>query len=94
MKRLSCAFALVLLSGLALAADNPDWAYPVTPPPGQHDSTTMLQVPNSTKQYTKAQIEDTFNPPDWYPDEHLPMPQWIVAMADRSPRAAPARNAI
>ena len=58
------------LSAAALAADQPDWAYPVTPPPGQLDNVTMKSVPGSSQQYTQAQIDDPFNPPDWFPNEH------------------------
>ena len=29
-------------------------------------------------QYTQAQIDDPFNPPDWFPDEHPPMPQVVA----------------
>ena len=44
----------------------------------------MKPVPGSTKQYTQAQIDDPFNPPDWFPDEHPPMPQ-IVAHGGAKP---------
>lgn len=73
-----------LVAAAAWAADDPDWAYPVTPPPGQLDNTTMLSVPGSSKQYTQAQIDDPFNPPDWFPNEHPPMPQ-IVAHGGAKP---------
>ncbi len=65
---------------LAGAADRPDWAFPVTDkvqpplPPDEGPHT----VPGSDKSYTRKQIDDLFNPPDWYPDLHPPMPQ-IVA---------------
>jgi cytochrome c553 len=65
---------------LTLAADRPDWAFPVTDkvqpplPPDEQPHT----VPGSDKSYTRKQIDDLFNPPDWYPDMHPPMPQ-IVA---------------
>src|SRR5579862_3510457 len=65
---------------LALAAERPDWAFPVTDkvqpplPPDEQPHT----VPGSDKSYTRKQIDDLFNPPDWYPDMHPPMPQ-IVA---------------
>src|ERR1700728_3846478 len=72
------------LSAVAFAADQPDWAYPVTPPPGQLDNTVMKSVPGSSKQYTQAQIDDPFNPPDWFPDEHPPMPQ-VVAHGGAKP---------
>ena len=61
-----------------------DWAYPVTPPPEPLDSVIQKQVPGSTKQYTQAQIDDPFNPPDWFPDEHPPMPE-IVAHGGAKP---------
>jgi cytochrome c553 len=84
MKRLSGALALVMLSGVALAADNPDWAYPVTPKPEPHDNVVQKQVPGSSKQYTQAQIDDPYNPPDWFPDAHPPMPE-IVARGGPKP---------
>ena len=37
MKNLISALMFVY-SGAVLAADNPDWAYPVTPPPPQLDA--------------------------------------------------------
>jgi cytochrome c553 len=78
MKTLIGLFLTVVLSAAAFAADNPEWAYPVTPPPGALDSVVMKNAPGSTKQYTQAQIDDAFNPPDWFPDDHPPMPE-IVA---------------
>ena len=81
---ISLSLAAALSAVAAYAADNPEWAYPVTPPPGQLDSTTLLSVPGSSKQYTQAQIDDPFNPPDWFPDDHPPMPQ-IVAHGGPKP---------
>src|SRR5438067_10984288 len=84
MKNLICVLALALLPGVALAADNPDWAYPVTPPGQPPDAVTLKSLPGSSKQYTQAQIDDPFNPPDWFPDEHPPMPE-IVARGGAKP---------
>src|SRR5471030_336929 len=84
MKILSSVFAVMLLPSVALAADKPDWAYPVTPPPEKHDTETLKSVPGSTKQYTQAQIDDPYNPPDWFPDEHPPMPE-VVARGGQKP---------
>lgn len=67
-----------VLSMAALAADNPDWAYPVTPKPEPLDNTVMKTATGSSKQYTQAQLDDPFNPPDWFPGDHPPMPE-IVA---------------
>ena len=44
----------------------------------------MQAVPGSAKKYTQAQIDDPFNPPDWFPDEHPPMPE-IVAHGGQKP---------
>jgi len=69
---------LALLAGPASAAEDLDWAYPVTPKPEPLDNVVLKQMPGSTRQYTQAQIDDPFNAPDWYPDDHPPMPA-IVA---------------
>jgi len=83
MKNLILALMFVY-SGAVLAADNPDWAYPVTPPLESKDNVIMKSVPGSTKQYTQAQIDDIFNPPDWYPSEHPPMPQIVMTGGTRA----------
>jgi len=75
---------LALWMGAAFAQDNMDWAYPVTPKPEPLDSVQQKQVPGSAKRYTQAQIDDPFNPPDWFPDEHPPMPE-IVAHGGPKP---------
>ena len=67
------------------AADKPDWAYPVNPPPAARDNVKLLTLPGSAKQYTEAQINDGFAPPDWYPDEHPAMPHVV---ANGGPRPA------
>src|SRR5271170_44165 len=85
MKLLVSLSLAAVLSATALAAESPDWAYPVTPPPpGPLDTTAMKSVPGSSKQYTQAQIDDAFNPPDWFPDDHPPMPE-IVAHGGPKP---------
>ena len=87
MPRLSLVLLVALLSSIASAADNPDWAYPVSPPPAQLDNVTLRTLPGSTKQYTQAQIDDVFNPPDWYPEQHPPLPP-VVASGGTRPRVA------
>ena len=74
MRLLTGALLAALLPALALAQSNMDWAYPVTPKPESLDSVRQKQVPGSAKKYTQAQIDDPFNPPDWFPNEHPPMP--------------------
>jgi cytochrome c553 len=84
MKHLIAALLVLLLPVLALAQDNMDWAYPVTPKPEPLDTVKLKQVPGSAKKYTQAQIDDPFNPPDWFPNEHPPMPE-IVAHGGPKP---------
>jgi cytochrome c553 len=35
-------------------------------------------LPGSTRQYTQKEIDDRFNPPDWYPEDHPPMPEVVA----------------
>ncbi len=87
MKRLSSVLALALLAVFEAGAwqqpggKDLSWAFQVpdkTPPPGAAESGPK-QVPGSSKTYTPAQIEDLFNPPDWFPDEHPAAPSVVVA---------------
>jgi len=82
MRHLATAAALALFPVLAAAADGLDWAYPVTPRPEPLDTLVLKQVPGSERAYTQAQIDDAFNPPDWFPDEHPAMPP-IVARGEK-----------
>jgi cytochrome c553 len=54
------------------------WAFAATngalPPEAP---TTEHSLEGSTKKYTRAQIDDLSNPPDWFPDQH-PMPPSVV----------------
>jgi cytochrome c553 len=84
MQRLILAAAVCVgLSALpAGGADDLIWAYPPTPRPEQPDSLILKQVPGSPRAYTQAQIDDPFNPPDWFADEHPPMPA-VVAQGEK-----------
>jgi len=71
-------------AGLGRAAASfppPEWAYPQTPRPftPDPDEGTPKHLAGSTRAYTYQQIEDSFAPADWYPDEHRPMPEVPVA---------------
>jgi cytochrome c553 len=78
---------LAVLPSFALAADGLDWAYPPTPKPEPLDIVALKQMPGSDKQYTQAQIDDPFNPPDWYPGDHPPMPTIVANGAKPAVRA-------
>jgi cytochrome c553 len=57
------------------AGDPPSWAYPSVPQGFQRakDEKTY-RLPGSPRAYTYDQIEDSFEPADWYPTEHPTMP--------------------
>jgi cytochrome c553 len=58
----------------------PAWAFPTSPPPPKgtppvvYDSVTPHSVPNSSRQYTKKQVANAFDIPDWFPRQHPAMP--------------------
>jgi len=84
---------LALLFGSAIAAEPPQqrleqtkdagsppsWAYPVNPPDDKPapDDGSLKHVPGSSKAMTRTQALDSFNIPDWHPDEHPAMPDVV-----------------
>jgi len=78
---------LICLFALAVGAQPPPqtgkgltWAFPVPDenlPPAEPD-TSLKTLPGSKKSYTQEQIDDQFNPPDWFPNEHGPVPSIIL----------------
>jgi cytochrome c553 len=64
----------------------PDWLFPIDPnvahppqpPPPPPDDKELLTLSHSKESFTAARIADHFNPPDWHPEDHGPMPD-IVA---------------
>jgi cytochrome c553 len=78
MKSLVSIAVLGVLALPAVAAELPEWAYPVNPTPKPPDATVQKTLPGSTKSYTQAQIDDGFNPPDWYPQDHPTMPAVVA----------------
>jgi cytochrome c553 len=83
-------FLCVILASVALPArqaepareltlQNLSWAFPMpdkTAPPGEDSDKPLQHVPGSTATYTEQQI-NPYNPPDWFPDEHPPMPEVV-----------------
>ena len=57
----------------------PAWAYPQAQnqqrPP---DDGKVYHLEGSTAGFTATQINDPFAPPDWYPNEHPPMPDVVA----------------
>ncbi len=60
------------------AAKPLSWAYPV-PDPAQPSAADKApkRLPGSSRTYTQAQIDDAFKPPDWFPNEHGPLPSLV-----------------
>jgi cytochrome c553 len=80
--------AVCLAAVTAGAADKgqpPAWAYVVNPPAPPRDPNapkpvpdeTPQRVPNSDVALTLAQTRDLYNPPDWHPNDHPPMPEIV-----------------
>lgn len=78
--RAACIAIVALAANSAVAAERPDWAFPATEkvqPPSRDDGKAKT-APGSTLSLTRAQIDDLFNAPDWYPDMHPPMPSVVA----------------
>ena len=56
------------------------WAFPVRDKvqPVLDERTGPQHVPGSTKSYTQDEIDNIGNPPDWFPEEHAPMPRVVA----------------
>ena len=55
------------------------WAFPMPDkvlPKGEENDKPLRHVPGSNATYTEESI-NPFNPPDWFPDEHPPMPEVV-----------------
>ena len=81
------ATVISLTAALTARADV-DWAYPVFDesalPASEfaRDREARRTVPGSSLQFSQNQIDDHWNPPDWFPDDHhAPVPE-VVAKGD------------
>jgi len=72
-----------LLAFLALAdtpiQTTPYWAYCLNPNSSSvpKPDTRLRHVPGTTTTFTVTQTQDLFNPPDWHPAAHPPMPEVV-----------------
>jgi len=89
MRILFSMVAIALLLVPAFAGRPPDsrwkdgmelsWAFPEPSPDfPPEDNSKVKHLPRSTKSYTQGQIDDIYNPPDWYPEEHAPYPNVVA----------------
>lgn len=80
--------AILALTTALVARADVEWAYPVLDEsllPQRDldlDPQALRSVPGSSLQRTQEQIDDHWNPPDWFPDDHYaPVPD-VVAHGD------------
>jgi cytochrome c553 len=89
---LVCALILAFIPVLRIGAQSaaewklPDipWAFPIRDKvqPVIDERNGPQHVPGSAKSYTQDEIDDLQNPPDWFPDEHAPLPKVVAHGAD------------
>jgi len=86
MKKLLLAPLAVLAFVLAVGAQapsgagsRPTWAFlvPDKDQPPNAESQGAIHVPGSSKEYTAAEIDNLSHPPDWFPNEHSPLPRVV-----------------
>jgi cytochrome c553 len=70
----------------------PPWAFTVNPPPAPGAAPAPAdpgpkQVPGSAVSLTAAQTRDAYNPPDWHPNDHPPMPEAVAHGRPKEMRA-------
>lgn len=68
------------------SAEQPDeamaWAYPVSPQTSAtapaRNANALLTIPGARKRFTRAEVTNLFNAPDWKPGDHPPMPPVVA----------------
>jgi cytochrome c553 len=78
----------IVAAAVSAKAQNPvppPWAYTVNPPPASGAKPapapadpTPHTIPGSSVSLTVQQTRDAFNPPDWFPETHPPMPESVA----------------
>jgi cytochrome c553 len=81
---LLCALTVALYAAQQSNPAPPLWAFPVAPAggargaPAPPDDGSAKHVPNSNVALTLAQVRDTYNIPDWHPDNHPAAPEIVT----------------
>jgi cytochrome c553 len=77
---LICVLAIAAQPQQQTTVGHPAWAFPVADKdqPSAEDEGAPMHIPGSARSYTQTQIDDLFNPPDWFPDEHSPLPTVVA----------------
>lgn len=103
MRTLSLMAVFLIIVSIALAASfdsaqdkpqaPPPWAFTVNTPPAPGAAPAPApdpgakQVPGSIVSLTVAQTRDAYNPPDWHPADHPPMPDAVAHGRPKEMRA-------
>ncbi len=53
---------------------DPSWAFQVIEGQLPAETPEPKSIPGSARKYTPKEIDDLYNPPDWFPDQHPPAP--------------------
>jgi cytochrome c553 len=72
---------LALVLAVPAAQADLEWVYQTVDkerPPNHYPDDAVRTVPGSSKSYTQAQVDDMWNPPDWFPNDHAPMPEVVA----------------
>ena len=82
MKRMVLTLIVLLPLVVGVAAEpqqtqpDPEWAFPVING-ALPEEEGPFNAPGSALTFTEEEIDDLYNPPDWFPDEHAPAPQIV-----------------
>jgi len=95
MKKILTTTLLVCVASIVMSGQQavpPPWAFTVNPPatPGATPAPVdpaPKQMPGSTASFTVAQTRDAYNPPDWHPTDHPPMPDAVAHGRPKEMRA-------
>lgn len=84
MKKYNLLFAIHLFFSSAVFADNnipnaPAWSTPARGVAVSEaiEPTSIRQLEGSKVSYTQIEIDNKFSAPDWFPDQHSPMPEIV-----------------
>ena len=85
MKRIACILVLGSVSVLSIGVQpqlgqDPTWAFQRVEPerPTRPEESGPVRTPGSARTYTREQIGNLSNPPDWFPEENAPKPDIIL----------------
>ncbi len=93
MKKFSTVVLASFVSASAVYAQAPEWAYTIQDEsvvPPAIDENAPRTVPGSDRFYSQLQIDNHWTPPDWFPDDHAPLPDVVADGAGPNVRACAA----